>query len=321
MTNFLLQRTAKINRLNNYIKRYFGFLILIFTLFFAFFISPEATVHAKKGLSISFEVVIPTLFPFFILSDLIVAYFKESPFDLGVFQKVTNLPAAALPALLIGSVCGFPTGAATAHSLYKGDRLTKRECERVIAISNNPSPAYLIGGIGYSTYGNERFGLSIYLSVLISSLLIDKLANFRHHNEILCDNNIKSDVNIRRFSLSDSISNAGLSSIRIASCITFFFIMSGVFSSFFGRGIIQSTILGFLELTSASISTYALNLPILAALAITSLAAGFGGLSVFMQIKAIISGSDISLGGVLLKRFLVGIISMPISVFIFTLIK
>ena len=82
-----------------------------------------------KGIRLSVYTVIPSVFPFMVLSSMIVGY--------GVFDRITVLSRPferlfrvnknGLCAFLCGILCGFPLGAKCASEAYTQGLLTKDE--------------------------------------------------------------------------------------------------------------------------------------------------------------------------------------------------
>ena len=119
----------------------FGF----FALFCLFLIlrNPDVAIeYITSGLRLCAVTVIPSLFPFLVLSELIVSggigRLLLRPVS-GLLAGLFRLPPDGCCAILLGMFCGFPVGARAAVSAYDAGRLTRDEAERVICASTNPS--------------------------------------------------------------------------------------------------------------------------------------------------------------------------------------
>lgn len=124
-------------------------LLLVFFLFVLF---PEPVkAGAQKGLSLWYNSVVPILFPFIILSNLMIS--TES---LNLFLRPFFLLTKALPWLnpwifypvFFGLFCGFPMGAKTIADLMEQGRLSKGEASLLLPIVNQASPMFLAGYLG-----------------------------------------------------------------------------------------------------------------------------------------------------------------------------
>ena len=128
----------------------------------------------NSGIKLVLFNIIPTLFPFFILSDLWITAFgvKEKSRLSIIFQRIFHINPAGLPALLIGMICGFPLGVKSAVEYYSQGLINKDELEILCGFINNPSLAFVISGVGLGIYGNIFDGIFLYSTVLLSALIV-----------------------------------------------------------------------------------------------------------------------------------------------------
>lgn len=146
---------------------------------------PEAaTEGVRKGISVCTDTLIPTLFPFMLLSQF-ATEFKllniKNRFFARIFEKAFRLPLNALPIILFSFIGGFPLGALLIKSAYEKGELTLSQGQRMLLFCINPAPSFAISTIGYAMYGSDKNGVIIYLSSVISSVIIAFLTRF------LCD--------------------------------------------------------------------------------------------------------------------------------------
>ena len=141
----------------------------------------ESMEAARSGLRLCYNVIIPSLFPFFVLSSLVV--------DLGlagylgralevVMRPLFNVPGSCAAALALGFVGGYPVGARTAIALYENGQCTKTEAERLLAFCNNSGPAFIFGVVGAGVFASSRAGLLLYLAHAAASLCVGILFRF-----------------------------------------------------------------------------------------------------------------------------------------------
>ena len=91
--------------------------------------------QAAEALILCGKSVIPALFPFLVVSSLLIALgFGEwvSPYLAGLMAPLFRLPGLASSALFLGLVGGYPIGAQTAADLYCQRLLTREEAERLL---------------------------------------------------------------------------------------------------------------------------------------------------------------------------------------------
>ena len=116
----------------------------------------KTSAYALIGVELCLNSVIPSLFPFFVLTAL----FQERalPLRLGsllapVFRRCFRLSGAGGSVFLLGLVSGYPVGAAAASALYRSGGCGKEEAQRLLIIANNCGPAFLLGVLGGRVFG------------------------------------------------------------------------------------------------------------------------------------------------------------------------
>ena len=114
---------------------------------------------AREGLMLCYNVIIPSLFPFFVLSALVVdlglAGYIGRALE-GFMRPLFNVPGACASAFVLGFVGGYPVGARTALSLYQKGMCTKTEAERLLSFCNNSGPAFILGVVGAGVFASSR---------------------------------------------------------------------------------------------------------------------------------------------------------------------
>ena len=146
----------------------------------------EAMEAAREGLRLCYNVILPSLFPFFVLSALVVdlglAGYLGRALE-GLMRPLFHVPGACASALVLGFVGGYPVGARTALSLYQKGMCTKTEAERLLSFCNNSGPAFIFGVVGAGVFGSGALGLLLYLVHMAASLLVGLLFRFYRPGE------------------------------------------------------------------------------------------------------------------------------------------
>ena len=143
---------------------------------------PEQSMGAMRdGIKLCGNVILPSLFPFFVLSSLVVElgmsrYLGKllEPVMAPLFRVNGNCAAA----LALGAVGGYPVGARTAIQIYETGQCSRTEAERMLAFCNNSGPAFILGVVGAGVFGSGAAGLLLYLAHLLASLLVGVLFRF-----------------------------------------------------------------------------------------------------------------------------------------------
>lgn len=135
-------------KLKNYI---FPFVFLMFTIFLIFF-SKSNISAAKTGLDLFANSVIPSLFPFFVATELLshTNIIKLLGASFNKFMKpLFNVRGEGSFALIMGIISGYPVGAKIACNFRKNNICSKEECERLLSFTNNSGPLFIVGTVRY----------------------------------------------------------------------------------------------------------------------------------------------------------------------------
>lgn len=306
-------------------KKYiFTIFISILVLFCILF--PETMISStKNGLNLWWKVILPSLFPFMILSNLITK--TALPYLFGkilnpIMKFIFNLPGISAIAVFLGMIGGYPVGAKITADLRKNNEISKEVANRLICFTNNAGPLFITGAIGIGLYNSIKIGnlllLTHYISALIVGLLFKNktIDNENEHSinfEVITFSKIGSILN-------EAIQNAAISIISIGGFIILFSIISSIL---FETGIISvicsillpksdktvaySIVSGLLEVTSGVNLLAAAPLSLKAKLVITSILLGFGGFSIHSQTLSVISKTDIKISRYLIGKSLQGV--------------
>ena len=97
------------------------------------------------GVYLCLNTLIPSLFPFVLLSCLITrsraAKLLFCPFA-PIMRYIFRLPACAAPALILGLTAGYPVGAKITSSLYEKGELNREQAARLLSFCTAPGFAF-----------------------------------------------------------------------------------------------------------------------------------------------------------------------------------
>lgn len=125
----------------------------------------------KNGISLCLMTVIPSLFPFFLFSNLLTAAYvgHTLPF-LSPFVKLCGIPKGTESIPLIGFIGGYPVGAQMIGDAYRGGQLRQSQAERMLAFCNNAGPAFIFG-IAASLFPSKWMGLALWGIHILSAVM------------------------------------------------------------------------------------------------------------------------------------------------------
>lgn len=268
---------------------------------------PEITVHAAgNGLILWFEQVLPSLLPFAILSNIIIAS------DI--------LPSAGTFVVLSGFLFGFPMGSKNCAKLLLEGKMEKQEAEILFIITNNMSPVFIQSYIlvqqlrlpGYFAWSL----LVLYIPPLLLGMLLlrKRPADKNLHKKSAS----RSKIN---FQIVDAgIMNGFETLTKIGGYIMIFSILASCFLMLPMPDFLKTVCIGAVELTNGIhyLSSTALTSESKYVLAMIFTA--FGGLSGVAQTSAMIKGTGLSMKKYVLWKLVLCIITGILSILVMQLV-
>lgn len=161
---------------------------------------------AANGVFLCIQVLIPSLFPFMVLSGFVVSSGLSSRIP-RVVKKAVNvlfgLPGDAAAVILLSLVGGYPVGAKGINSLYKEKLISESQAKRMAMFCVASGPGFLVTYLGAAMLGNTSVGYILLSAQTVSVLILGVLARFW----------VKA-------TLSDNNKNSKLREIRIPEALT-----------------------------------------------------------------------------------------------------
>ena len=261
--------------------------VLCFSLFCLFLLCSKASsAELFKGLKLCTDTLIPTLFPYMVISEMLVrsgTISFVSPTLGRVSERLFGISGASGAAILLGWLCGFPVGAKITAGLFESGTISAEEAEKVIGLCNLPSPPFLIFIVGERMFGSRAAGILLYFNLLTVTVIYGIITRKSCYTPI---NQAKISNYPPIFTVfTESVSSAANAIVKICAFVAFFSALTGGLTSILG-GIspaIKAIIFSSLELTSGIAACSALPIQSLGFI-IASASAGWSGLSVFCQI-------------------------------------
>ncbi|MCI8597900.1 MAG: transporter [Lachnospiraceae bacterium] len=129
------------------IKKLLYFFVIILLILFLLVDPTHAVAASTAGLMLWFQSLVPTLLPFLILSNLLIAIDGISyvtRFLYPVFHRIFGCSRDGCFCLAAGFLCGYPVGAKVAADLTREHLISVEEGNYLLSFCNNVSPAFLI---------------------------------------------------------------------------------------------------------------------------------------------------------------------------------
>lgn len=314
-------------RLEKFKKLTLGQIIILFIYLLSFILiiieSDIAIEYMKRGLLLCAKSVVPSLFPFMVISELIVrsglGNIVGNIFSFPTKKLFGTSRSSSFP-VIIGILCGFPIGAKTIVSLLDTGEIDEEEASQLLTFCNNPSSGFVISTIGLSLYSNKRIGIILYAVTIINAILIGIVQNYLNSAKKRNDHHYSKYFKAEPDIFTVSVTNSCNGIISVCGYIVFFSTIVGCISDILEPldigSFYLSLLYGFFELSggvslssSIGISTNGICL--------TAFIIGWSGLSVHFQIMSICSKYNISLKKYFVAKFFHAILNSLIIYFLF----
>ncbi len=304
-------------------KKFIPYLFVLYITVSMIIYPAESINYAKDGLLICHDIIIPSLFPFFVCAGLLTASGMArtlAKFASPVMRPLFNINGSGALALVLGIISGYPLGAVTACNLYESGYLSKTEAERLLAFCNNSGPLFILGSVGVSIYASTQIGVALYISHILASLLVGIIFRFYKKDSHVAP---KYDVNQPDLSFSEVFSDVltrSLNSILMVSgAIIFFSVVGGILQEhILENSKFSAFLLGLLELTGGTNLISRTDFSMISKLTLSAFTIGFAGLCVHLQVMAIAKKQYLSIVPYIIGKCFHGIIA---AVFTYLYVK
>lgn len=272
---------------------------------------------AKDALLLCSGILIPSLFPFFVVANLLIksGITNKAAKTLEPFSKTLfGVSGKGAAAICMGLISGYPAGAATTCNLYQNGSITKKEAMRLLTFTNNAGPLFIIGTIGTGIYQNNHLGYILFFSCLLAALFTGFFCRFLkiQDDAVACKNERKKDVEPVENALETMLTLCGY--VIVFSVFLAFMEKLGVIKILSDcivlLGVPPQTahflVQGFFEISTAASKEGTHAAPIMA------FVLSFGGLSVFLQTAGIVRRAGLSMKTYCIGKLMAGILSFCI---------
>ena len=277
----------------------------------------ECSQAARDALALCLQTVLPSLFPFFVLSSLVVSSEAAEALSRllsGAMGPLFGVSGNGACALTLGLLGGYPVGARTAAELYRGGAVSRDEAERLLGFCNNSGPGFFLGICGGAVFHSARTGVYLYLIHTVSAVLTGIL--LRRRGPIPRDGRAEHAVQ-GMTSFPDAVRDSFLSVWSVCGFVVLFAVLLRLVTLLLPTGAADATwypaLLGFTELTNGVLALKPTRDGFVLCAVITS----FGSLSVHAQTRSVTEEAGLSLRwhrrGKLLQSFLAGILALLLS--------
>ena len=261
----------------------------------------------REALEMCARLLIPALFPFFVLSGYLSRVGLPgllgrvlAPFAARLF----GVSGAGASAFVMGLLGGYPSGAAYIADMERSGSVTAREAERLLAFCSNSGPAFIVGAVGLGVFGSVKLGLILYGIHVFAAFLTGLVFRGKHPCGEIQD--VQLDTADPATALVGAVRQATASILSVCGFAVCFSVLlrvldtNGTLSLFCGAvaarfgfepRFVRAMLTGLLELGSGAAAMQGLR-PGPASFALAAFLLGWGGLSVQFQTLAVLADSD-----------------------------
>lgn len=239
--------------------------------------SRTASQAAASGIEVCIRTVIPSLFPFFLLSGYLTGNLQGGTWAAKLFRS----PNSCGSVLLTGFLGGYPTGAKLTAQQFRSGTISKNQADRLMMFCSQAGPSFLFG-ITVGQLGDVRLAWLLWAVIIFSALSVAWL---------IPGNSEKQPISNQPQKI--TLTEAMGASVRAMAGVCGWVMIFNVLISFLKRWIlwlfpaeIQVLLCGLLELTNGCLMLPAVeNLQLRFLLAAVTL--NFGGVCVWMQTASV----------------------------------
>ncbi len=250
-------------------------------------LSPNAKEGAQNGIAMCENIIIPSLLPIMILTNLLQKTSAARVFERlfgGFFVRVLRLPKSAVTPVFFGLIGGYPTGAVLTYEQFKAGLITSETASRIMRFNFSGGLAFIISAVGGSYYKSRATGAVLFCVCLLSELIIAPFGKRQANTNHIAERSSFSDA------LCNSTEISSKSVILMGAYIILFCALINVFNP-------PNVLLPLFEITSG-IFTSKVKIP----LPYCAFFLSFGGLCVHLQVAGILAKMKVKYSEFLLFR-------------------
>ncbi len=289
-------------------------LILFISIYFIFKNNQEISKLIIEGTNLFFTKVFTSLFPMFIINDLLISlnipYYFYKIFN-NIFQKLFKTSAIASYVLIMSLISGTPSQAYILETLVKEKKITVNEANHYLYFTYFSNPLFL------TLMLSSIFNTNIVLKIIIIHYLSNIVIAFIMRNNAPKISEQKLATTKTNISLTKSIKKSMSTLLMILGTIIFYMILTHITINILPlNNHLKVLTAGFFEITRGLnlLTTLDTTLKIKELIAISIIS--FGGLSINTQIKGILEDTNIKYIYFLKGRIMQTIISVILIIII-----
>jgi len=240
--------------------------------------------------------LIPALFPFFIISDILINYNITNyipKFVKNFCKYIFNITDNMLTILILSMISGFPSNARNTRILFDNADISLDEANHILIFSHFANPIFILTTIAVFFFHNNKVGIILIISHYASNFILGFIFRnkFSHGDNLVLEGKITYDFgNIFISSIKKAIDTI----LMICGIIVVFSMLSGIIINTFNFNSYNEMIIkGMFEITIGVQALSNLSISMIYKATLASCILAFGGISVHVQVLSQIVGTKI----------------------------
>lgn len=314
-----------------------------------------ALTSARDGLTLFMTVVFPSLFAFFVLSEIMLAlgvvHFIGVLFE-PLMRPLFNVPGEGAFVLSMGLAAGYPMDAVITSRFRKQGMCSRVEAERMLAFSNTADPLFIFGAVAVGMFGMPLLGKTMAIAHYIGALAVGLIFRFyrrgeevakpeRHDLRTLFPRAIDALVKAQKEdgrafgqllgdAVTDSVKTLAMicgfimlfsTMVKMVEVIGLYNLIAAPFALVFKLvglepSLLKSVVAGLFEIDLGALAAAKASAPLVQQVAIAGAIIAWSGLSVHGQVASVLMGTDIRMGPYAVARLLHAVIAFIVTVFL-----
>lgn len=322
--------------------------IIIFILLFLMVKDPKLVIeNARLGLYTWFNILLPSLLPFMILSDILISSNSISLFA-GFFdplmKSVYNISGQGALPLIITSFSGYPIGAKLTSQIRKHNLISQGEANKLIGFSSTSGPLFILGTVAIGMLNTSDINFLLIFPHFFGAFTLGLFFRFLKvkGNYTISTDNIKSNLDKKEIQkdlsigklISDSVKNSMNNILLIGGFIILYSVLIEmlfelkiinsiiIFVSKYlniDNEIIKALLSGIIELTHGCINIANLNTHFMIKIIMLNFIIAWGGFSIHSQSLSFIYETDINPFIYLISKLAHGVLSVFYTIILYLL--
>ncbi len=273
----------------------------LFTAGILIIFSPEAKEGALYGAALAQRVIIPSLLPLLIIFNFIQHSAAGTALEnilRPVTCKILRLPKCAGPAVFLGLLGGYPTGALLTANLYRNADIDAACARRLLRFDFSGGAGFIITALGVGILKSRTQGAVLFASVTAGALISALLGGF------IWGKSEEGESSFLSLPPADALNKSAEQSAKSAIHMTAYIVLFCAVSTNLQ---LPEAIMPLLEITSGT-TACADGIPLWA----TAFYLAFGGFCIHLQIFSVIKEAKMNYADFLLWRIINGVISAAV---------